>query len=366
MPAAVRLAVVVSLLVPFLASRSAFAGRAWTQSGPPGASGLAVDPGDPPRVFAAVPSLDGTASEIFVSSDAGASWRDAGRAGLSVTRMAAAPSGVIYAAGFEVSPGDFPVSIAAVWKSVDSGTNWRASYRSGFCNNVQILAASPVDPLLVYLGDNVICHGFGGSLFGSIDGGATWNDASPPLPPDPPLEDFQPVAGFGIAPSQPQVLYLLQRGAWRSEDAGASWMPIADPGGEMGVDPGYDALAVDPDSSALVYSIAGNRVVRSVDSGATWQATPLSGDIRQLLTDPAVPDFVAARSEKVVFVSSDRGMTWRALPPVGVSINDLAVGGGGLYVATGRGVFTFHDVRIVPVPEPVPAAVAAPALRPPR
>jgi hypothetical protein len=357
MKAAVRLGFAFTLLVSSLASRPASAGRAWTQSGPPGASALAVDPGDSRRVFAAVPSPDVATSEIFLSAASGASWRDVGSAGLSITEMAAGPSGAIYAAGFENQPGDLPVSIAAVWKSVDSGASWRAAYRSGFCNNVQILAASPVDPPAAYLGDNVICHGFGGSLFGSVDGSATWNDVSPPLPADPPLEDFQPVAGFAIAPSNQQVLYLLQRGAWRSEDAGASWMPIADPLDGLGIDFGFDSLAVDAVSSGLVYAIAGHQVVRSLDSGATWQATPLSGDIRQLRTDPSVPDFVAARSESVVFVSFDRGMTWRALSPVGVPINDLAVGGGGIYVATGSGILTFHDVSVIPPVRALPGAV---------
>ncbi len=363
--AAFRLGAAVFLLAPLLVSRPAFAGRDWAQSGPPGASALAIDPTDARRVFAAVPSTDVATSEIFLSSDRGASWQSVGVAGLSITTMAAGPSGAIFAAGSEVTPGDFPVSLAAVWESVDSGANWRASYRSGFCNNAQVLAASPVDPPVAYVGDNVTCHGFGGALLQSA-GGTTWSDVSPPLPPDPPLEDFQPVAAFGLAPSDPPVLYLFQRGAWRSEDAGASWTPIADPEEGLAVALGYDSLAVDAVSSAVVYAIAGNQIVRSLDSGATWLATSLSGDIRQLLTDPSIPDFVAARSENVVFVSADRGTTWRALPPVGVTIDDLAVGGGAIYVATASGVFTFHDVRVIPVAGPVPAPVANPAARSPR
>lgn len=355
MKRAARLGAVLCLLLPVLPSRTASAGRAWTESGPSGAAALAVDPADPRRVFAAVPSPDVAASEIFLSSDAGASWRDVGMAGLSITEIAAGASGVLYASGFEAVQGDFPYSIAAIWKSVDSGANWRAAYRSGFCNGVQILAASPVDPSLVYAADNTVCHGFGGRLLQSENGGATWNSVSPPLPPDPPLEDFQPVDGFAVAPSDLRILYLLQRGAWRSEDGGASWSPIADPGAPVAIDFGDDALAVDAGSPSRVYSSDGHQVFRSLDSGSTWQATPLSGDIRQLLTDPTVADVVVARSETEVFVSSDGGTTWRALPPIGVTIDDLAVGGGEIYAATGLGVFTFHDVRVIPSAPDQPA-----------
>ncbi|HET9793068.1 MAG TPA: hypothetical protein VFS34_01305 [Thermoanaerobaculia bacterium] len=189
----------------------------------------------------------------------------------------------------------------------------------------------------------------------SDDGGATWNDVSPPLPPDPPLEDFQPVAGLAVAPSDPGVLYLLQGAGWRSDDAGANWMPLAIPGDAFGSGSGFDALAVDAGSPSRVYSSDGHQVFRSLDSGSTWQATPLSGDIRQLLTDPTVADVVVARSETEVFVSSDGGTTWRALPPIGVTIDDLAVGGGEIYAATGMGVFTFHDVRVIPSAPDQPA-----------
>ncbi|HET7452125.1 MAG TPA: hypothetical protein VFL12_05255 [Thermoanaerobaculia bacterium] len=58
-----------------------------------------------------------------------------------------------------------------------------------------------------------------------------------------------------------------------------------------------------------------------------------------------------ARTADAVFVSTDRGMSWRTLPSIGSSpINDLMSAGGRMFAATSDGIYAFHDLRVIGVP----------------
>jgi len=325
------------------------AGRAWTSSGPGAATAAAVDIADARTVWTAVPASTGV-TEIFQSDDGATTWRPVGTVPLSwVTRFSPGLSGILYAAGYETVNGDFPVSLPAIAKSTDRGATWRVVYTSGFCDVVPVLEVDPRDPSVAFAADDISCHGFGGTLLRTTDGGAAWSSISPSFPPG----VFPDVSGFALAPSDPSVLYLVQGGGWRSDDGGESWTAIPSPGG---------FLAVDPASSRLIYEAdyVNGGVFRSDDGGMTWAPSGLTGraGILQVLTDPFVPDSVFARTWTDIFASFDRGVTWRTLPALGRTINDLSVAGGRVSVATDDGVFVFHDVRATAVPATDPARIS--------
>jgi photosystem II stability/assembly factor-like uncharacterized protein len=105
---------------------------------------------------------------------------------------------------------------------------------------------------------------------------------------------------------------------FRSDDAGASWRLLPFPRGTPGV---FNSVLIDPKESPHYYAglDAGDSqdsgVYESKDGGETWQALPgLHGSrIEALAVSPISTSTLAAGTSKGVFVSNDRGATWRRI-----------------------------------------------------
>ncbi len=105
---------------------------------------------------------------------------------------------------------------------------------------------------------------------------------------------------------------------FRSDDAGASWRLLPFPRGTPGV---FNSVLIDPKESPHYYAglDAGDSrdsgVYESKDGGQTWQA--LAGirgfRIESLAMSPQDSGTLAAGTSKGVFVSMDRGATWRRI-----------------------------------------------------
>jgi hypothetical protein len=161
-------------------------------------------------------------------------------------------------------------------------------------------------------------------------------------------------------PSAPSTLYVvewcragqvLKNRLWRSDDRAVTWrslpLPIADY-------PLIGTLAVDPADPEVVF-VAGlgntNRPLPglelSLDGGQSWtlkgQAVPDLVGVRTLLLDPSISGRVVVGTQSgAVFVSDDRGDTWRRLPGLeGLRIWHLLLdpATGRLLAATSDGVW---------------------------
>jgi len=105
---------------------------------------------------------------------------------------------------------------------------------------------------------------------------------------------------------------------FRSDDAGASWRLLPFPRGTPGV---FNSVLIDPGESPNYYAglDAGDSqdsgVYESKDGGETWQALAgLRGSrIESLAISPVNSSMLAAGTSKGVFVSMDRGATWRRI-----------------------------------------------------
>src|SRR4029077_12799460 len=119
-------------------------------------------------------------------------------------------------------------------------------------------------------------------VFKSVNGGASWQDASAGLP----AERAQTIA---IDPTSPSTLYVGTLtpdgvdsvGIFKSTDGGASWTAIneglIDP--LTGISPlDVWSLAIDPKKPGTI--LAGSRfseIFKSVDGGQTWQPKTFGG-----------------------------------------------------------------------------------------
>jgi photosystem II stability/assembly factor-like uncharacterized protein len=105
---------------------------------------------------------------------------------------------------------------------------------------------------------------------------------------------------------------------FRSDDAGASWHLLPFPRGNPGV---FNSVLIDPKESSHYYAglDAGDSpdsgVYESNDGGETWQALAgIHGSrIEALAFSPIDSSTLAAGTSKGVFVSQDRGVTWRRI-----------------------------------------------------
>lgn len=180
----------------------------------------------------------------------------------------------------------------------------------------------------------------------SLLAGLRWRDVGP-------MRGGRSYAVAGNA-GQPDTFYTgsVGGGVWKTENAGRTWVPIADdpktgiPIGSIG------AIAVAPSDPNIVYAGTGEPDIRSqhsygigvfksTDAGRTWHFTGLA-DTRQIgkiVVDPHDPNlvYVAALGhtynsnlERGVFRSTDGGAHWKKIlfsetNPGGVGAIDLAL-----------------------------------------
>ncbi|HEX4438591.1 MAG TPA: hypothetical protein VH854_00885, partial [Thermoanaerobaculia bacterium] len=237
-------------------------------------------------ILASVFSADGTTWTLRASSDGGASWS-------SVSDFAAAGTAAVdpwhptnvYAAATDGS----------VWKSVDSGASWsRLASPTGNPPQTIVLDSHAIFVESFDSTDNLY------KIFRSSDDGATWSRVSPPI-----LYPSSVAAG-----NAPGVVYAGGfDGFCRSADSAATWSCAGFPG--------YPASVVELPAA----NGAGARILAGVldgayfsdDSGRTWQPAEMGSQ-----PPGYFPSFGAARSGSPLLAgtiagilrSDDRGSTW--------------------------------------------------------
>ena len=266
---------------------------------------LSIDPSNPQVILA------GTRfSEIFRSTDGGASWtpQTLGGAGLTLETTA-----------FARDPGNpqrvYAASSRGLLLSLNGGESW------GFFGNAGIsffsVAVDPTAPSTLYAG-NVTGFGVGKST----DGGATWSEANGNLPQNTvgSISLFPAILAVAVDPSGAAVYLTTQgNGTFKSIDGGASWNPVNDGLNELDL----HSLAFLPGSPATILAGGnGGGVYRSTNGADTWSTSSSGLDealVSTVVTSPGSPGAVYASTFDGVHASSDAGVSWRrasgGLPP---------------------------------------------------
>jgi photosystem II stability/assembly factor-like uncharacterized protein len=248
---------------------------------------------------------------VFKSTDSGANWKALGNvAGVQALALDPTSALTIYAG-----------SARGVFKSTNGGDSWSTAGLAG--KPVNILAIDPVTPLTLY------SYGIGDNIYKSTDGGGSWTGHALGLPTSPP---YGAVSSIFLDPLTPSTLYataiLGPRSAmYKSTDAGESWS-VVNPG------PFARLLAIDPVTSSTLYAIQefGTGFSKSTDGGASWTPTGFTKDVLALAVDPKNPNilyastYAQARPDsfpggQAIYKSLDGGNTWdtvnTSLPPAG-------------------------------------------------
>ena len=126
------------------------------------------------------------------------------------------------------------------------------------------LAIDPSAPQTLYAGT------YGGGVFKSTDGGATWISLSPEI-------RRQTVNAVAIDSSRPQTILVgtYNDGVWKSSDGGSTWKRVLHGGSDVGNQQApISAIMFDPTNPRIVYAATdtgpNDGVTSSADGGATW------------------------------------------------------------------------------------------------
>ncbi|HLH20930.1 MAG TPA: hypothetical protein VK066_00285 [Chloroflexota bacterium] len=268
------------------------------------ASCLALDPVDSRVVY-----VGSERSGLFVSRDGGASWArpQPNVPRLSLFALLALPGAVL--------AGTIP---AALYRGDARGGGWeeledvrRGGSTGSFPPNPDLgtrtryLAQDPRNPDRLYAGIEV------GGLLVSDDGGAAWRPANEGLS-DPDVHQVRPSAvRSGL------VVAACGEGVFRSLDHADHWEEVTPPGGrtygmavtEDGQGTWYLGITRGRPNTWLRPERADGAILRSDDAGATWQpvAEGLRGGIMDLCPGPGERGVLAATSEGEVLAVDDAG-----------------------------------------------------------
>ena len=289
---------------------------------------IAVSDSDPSVVYAGMGEacirLDVTHGDgVYGSTDAGRSWKHLGLEDTRhISRVRIHPSNpdIVYVGALGHAFG--PNEQRGVFRSTNGGRDWeRVLFKSENAgaadlaidsNNPRILFASIWQARRNFW--NMSSGGPDSGLWRSMDGGDTWEDVSAKsgLPEGP----FGRI-GVSIASSKPGRVYATiearKPGVFRSDDYGDTWQLVSDDHDLQGRPWYYQHIFADPVDADTVW-VLNYGAWKSIDAGATWDEvnTP-HGDNHDLWIDARNPQRMIEGNDGGACVSFNGGDTFSTI-----------------------------------------------------
>lgn len=262
---------------------------------------------------------------VYRSDDGGATWRHLGLAETrQIGRVRVHPTdpNTVWVAALGDAWG--PNETRGVYRSRDGGESWdRVLYRDENTGAID-LVLDPRDPNIIYaslLELRRFPWGFrsagpGTGLFKSVDGGDTWVELTdnPGLP-----AGLKGRIGITVSPAQPDRLWAIidatigEKGIFRSDDGGATWTRVSENADLLQRPWYYHHITADPEDPNTVF-VLNVGLWKSTDAGETFERmfTP-HPDHHDLWIDPADPSRMINASDGGASVSLNGGLSWSSL-----------------------------------------------------
>jgi photosystem II stability/assembly factor-like uncharacterized protein len=184
----------------------------------------------------------------------------------------------------------FGSTAGGVWKTTDSGLNWKPVFdkTKDASPAIGAIAVSESDPNVIYVGTGEACirgNVVGGNgVYKSIDAGKTWKFVG--------LADTHAIGRLAVNPKNPDIVFVAalghpfgdneERGIFRTQDGGKTWQKVLYKDARSG---GIDVV-FDPTNSNILFAALwqtrrtpwtldsggpGSGLYRSSDGGTTWK-----------------------------------------------------------------------------------------------
>jgi photosystem II stability/assembly factor-like uncharacterized protein len=262
---------------------------------------------------------------IYKTTDGGKTWVNTGIreaqqiGGLAIdpnneNRVFAAVLGHPYGANSE----------RGVFRTLNGGKTWeRVFYIDENAGAVQV-TIDPKNPQIIYADmwagrqgpwENGVWNGAESGLFKSIDGGNTWKKLTKGLPTT--AQGLSRI-GFCIAPSDPNRLYATvdappqYGGIFRSDDAGENWVKMSGDARLWSRGTDFAEIKTDPKNADIVYS-ANVVTWKSTNGGKSWNAfrgAPGGDDYHRIWINPTNSDVILLASDQGAIITVNGGQTF--------------------------------------------------------
>ncbi|HML17745.1 MAG TPA: hypothetical protein VK419_11995 [Bryobacteraceae bacterium] len=296
---------------------------------PTGSIGVvAVAPSDPNIIYVGSgeglqrPDLS-TGDGIYKSTDAGKTWTHLGlRDGQQIGGIAIDPRDPnrVFAAVLGHPYG--PNEERGVFRSTDGGATWNKVLYNDQNTGARDVMFDPSNPRKVYAVMwaarqypwEASANGPGSGIFVSNDGGSDWRQLILGLPT---FEDGLGPMSIGISPSNPRRMYARveatrEGGFYRSDDGGENWQRVSNEARVIGRGGDTSSIKVDPRNPNVVY-VANTSTYKSTDGGETFTAikgAPGGDDYQSIWINPNNPEIIALGVDQGATISVNGGKTW--------------------------------------------------------
>jgi photosystem II stability/assembly factor-like uncharacterized protein len=258
---------------------------------------------------------------VYKSMDAGKTWKHTGlRETQSIARIRVHPTdcNMVWVAALGVHSAPSPDR--GVFKSTNGGESWRKVLFRDPTTGAVDLTLDPNNPAVMYAALweafrkswGMSSGGPGSGLFKSTDFGETWTEIS--RRPGLPQAGVYGKIGVDISPPAPWRVYAIMEhdsgGVFRSDDAGATWTKLNDERRLRQRAFYYTRIYADPRNPDVMY-VLNTGFYRSRDGGKTYQGIRVPhGDNHDLWIAPNDPDRMINSNDGGANVSFNGGESW--------------------------------------------------------
>jgi len=292
---------------------------------------IAYAPSDPDILYAGTGEQNNRQSAswgdgVYRSDDAGATWSHAGLVeSRHIGKIEVHPDDpdVVYVAAL----GNLwaPNEERGVFRSTDGGGTWEKVLYVNDHTGAVDLFMDPSDPDVLYAATYQRLRrtwgfnggGPGSGIWKTTDGGDTWSELGGGLP-----EGDKGRIGLAVSETRPEVVMATvetgedeTEGTYRSEDGGATWTRV----NSLNPRPMYySEIFIDPTTDQRVY-VLGTTAYKSEDAGRSFQPIAerpsydvgVHADHHALWIDPSDPNHLYLGGDAGLHESYDRGDTFR-------------------------------------------------------